>query len=593
MFDNKKPNIILLTGTTSYRHPIYKSLGLMRLAQELRNNGFEVLVIHHLEIFSKSELYQFLQSMISDQTLFLGINNFMYSDPFAEGIIKNNVTDAVHKMLPYLNASNQDFKSFVRSLNPKVKLVLGGPKAMDSPMCRDFDLVVLGYADVSVVNLARHLRDGTPLDKSHRSLNGFTVVDDAKAPTFDFENHSTYLLEQDIVYPSEPLPIEIARGCIFSCAFCSYPLNGKKKFDYGRSVEKLYQEFIYNYEKFGTTKYMFNDDTFNDSVEKIEMMLDISSKLPFQLIYWAFIRLDLVTAKMETADMLFKSGLRSMFCGIESWNPETGKIIGKKANAESQIKTIKHINNLSDNQISIDMSFIIGLPKETVSSQRRTFDYLEAADLNVNAAFFSPLFLKNVKNSNPMFASRISRDYTKYGYEIIGQRGDELLWKNEHMDVYQAYQLRDEVMPRLKRYPFDAFSEDMFSLSALDDFTFQKQQELQNQGRVQYLIKKQEKTYAVANWRRQKIKEIYNLDFDLPNTSLIDPYLDQVWCEFYQDVKDPSWPELLNYRAIDQLPTWIIDECLVHADTTREKGNVLYRLQEIVAVLLDAKQRRG
>lgn len=566
----------------------------MRLAQELRNNGFEVLVIHNLEMFSKSELYQFLQSTISDQTLFLGINNFMYSDPFTEGI-KTNVPSIAHSMLPYPDATNQDFKSFVSSLNPKVKLVLGGPKSTDSPLCRDFDFVVLGYADVSVVNLARHLRDGTHLDKSYRSLNGFTVVDDSKAPTFDFENHSTHLLEQDIVYPSEPLPIEIARGCIFNCAFCSYPLNGKKKFDYGRSAEKIYQEFIYNYEKFGTTKYMFVDDTFNDTVEKIEMMLDISSKLPFELNYWAYIRLDLVAAKIQTADMLFRSGLRTMFCGIESWNPETGKIIGKKADAESHIKTIKHINNVSDNQIFIDLGFIIGLPKETVSSQRRTFDYFDAADMDVNVAIFAPLYLKNLRDTNPMFASKISRDPTKYGYEIIGQRLDELLWKNEHMDVYQAWELHTEAMSRFKKRHSgpDGQSEDMFLLTDFDDFTFPKQQALMDQDRIQYLIKRQEKTDTIANWKRQKIKEIYNLDFDLPNNSIIDPYLDQAWRGFYQDVKDPSWPEPLNYRAVDQLPSWIIDECLAHAGTQTDKIEDLHYMQEIMAVLLDAKQRRG
>jgi radical SAM superfamily enzyme YgiQ (UPF0313 family) len=28
------------------------------------------------------------------------------------------------------------------------------------------------------------------------------------------------------------LPIEIARGCIFKCKFCSYPLNGKQNLDF-------------------------------------------------------------------------------------------------------------------------------------------------------------------------------------------------------------------------------------------------------------------------------------------------------------------------------------------------------------------------
>jgi hypothetical protein len=67
----------------------------------------------------------------------------------------------------------------IKSINSECVTVLGGPNAVDKKHNRMFDYVVVGYADISVVNLAKHLLDGTPLEKSYRSLWGFTVVNDA------------------------------------------------------------------------------------------------------------------------------------------------------------------------------------------------------------------------------------------------------------------------------------------------------------------------------------------------------------------------------------------------------------------------------
>ena len=53
----------------------------------------------------------------------------------------------------------------------------------------------------------------------------------------------------------QPLPLEVSRGCIFKCAFCSHPFLGKKSYDYIRSPESLAKEIKRNYELFKTTRY--------------------------------------------------------------------------------------------------------------------------------------------------------------------------------------------------------------------------------------------------------------------------------------------------------------------------------------------------
>ena len=64
--------------------------------------------------------------------------------------------------------------------------------------------------------------------------------------------------------PGEVLPLEVGRGCIFSCAFCSFDLIGKRVGDWTKSPKVLRNELLENYEKFGVTTYNFTDELINE-----------------------------------------------------------------------------------------------------------------------------------------------------------------------------------------------------------------------------------------------------------------------------------------------------------------------------------------
>jgi radical SAM superfamily enzyme YgiQ (UPF0313 family) len=48
-------------------------------------------------------------------------------------------------------------------------------------------------------------------------------------------------LPTDVVN-QQVLPLEVARGCIFRCKFCAYPMNGKQQLDFVRSESQLMYE---------------------------------------------------------------------------------------------------------------------------------------------------------------------------------------------------------------------------------------------------------------------------------------------------------------------------------------------------------------
>lgn len=445
MFDNQKPNVIILADYTDLV-AFNKTVGPYKVAHELRLAGYEVAVIHHLHGFSFDELISLLTKLVSEKTLFVGISSYFYQTiPGLINLTKDfeYISKEYGAMLPHGKKYNAPFKQELKKLNPKIKFALGGPDANDVEHNKDYDYVITGYGDQSIVNLANHLSFHEPLKKAYKSIFGPVFINDSKAENFDFVNSTLEYKNYDAILPGETLVIEISRGCIFRCDFCSYPLNGKSKLDYIKNEDLLYHEFLRNYEQFGVSRYMFADDTFNDSEEKIDMILRISKRLPFQLEYWAYIRLDLLGAHINTLPKLYDSGLRSAFFGIETFNYRTGSAIGKAQRKEKQIETLWQIKNTYPD-IHLDGSFIFGLPHESIDSCHETAKFLLSNESPLDSFNVSPFWLGSEKKLTG-FSSLIETNLGKYGYRIKETRHPYLVWENDHMDFYQAEQIANVV----------------------------------------------------------------------------------------------------------------------------------------------------
>jgi hypothetical protein len=51
----------------------------------------------------------------------------------------------------------------------------------------------------------------------------------------------------------------------------------------------------------------------------------------------------------------------------------------------------------------------------------------------------------------------------------------------------------------------------------------------------------------------------------------LEPMVDQLWCKFYQLIKDPGWPQCDHFREFNQLPQYIQQEILEqHVDLERD-----------------------
>jgi len=423
---------------------IYKPIGAYKCANVLRQQGYKVLVVDHLHTFSEKELCRLMDMTVSPKTKAVG-----FSSTFLRRIQNMDpdkptefefMSDVNEHYMPRGPEFEENVIVYLKQINSKCKVILGGVLGHPNIKNRTLDYCVLGYGETSIINLANHLAKDEPLQNAFTNQHGVVILDNKKAEGYDFQN-STFRWEDSDVLNHRILPLEVSRGCIFKCSFCSYPMIGKKKNDYIRPADNLAREMQDNYDRFKVRHYYILDDTFNDNEIKIDTMLAAIGQLTFQPIFWAYTRLDLLTTRGHV-DKLYAMGQRGMYFGIESLNPQTTKAIKKGHNRDLQVEQIRYIRKRYGDEINMNGSFIAGLPYESVASITDTFTRLHSGDIPLHSYRFGGLALKRADQAT--WSSELAREYWKFGYEVEPAKNDDLLgmkWKNEHMDRQKAFDI--------------------------------------------------------------------------------------------------------------------------------------------------------
>jgi radical SAM superfamily enzyme YgiQ (UPF0313 family) len=271
---------------------------------------------------------------------------------------------------------------------------------------------------------------------------------------YNIETDDFKFSENDCILPGEPLPLDVSRGCIFACRFCQYPHIGKKKLDYIRGMSYIEEELLYNYEKFGTTRYYILDDTFNDTEYKMKEFYTMTQRLPFEITFTAYARADLIQRFPDTAYMLQESGASGMFFGIESLHPDASKIVGKGwsgQHAKQFVPSVYH--DIWKKQILVHTNFIVGLPKEPLSSIQSTVDWYIQNDLHSIEFAMLTINGPDINSSKYTIESEFDKNYQKYGFEFYySTKHKKMLWKNDCWDAYDAYHATKDFSEQVKPY---------------------------------------------------------------------------------------------------------------------------------------------
>jgi radical SAM superfamily enzyme YgiQ (UPF0313 family) len=457
----KKNSHFVVVGGMIYEN-YGRALGPYRVRTAAENAGFVTSIIDYPWVLSQHDMDRLLDHVVGPNTLAIGIS---YTWEVASPMQKlNDQPPPIMLVRNYLNR---------RGLN--VKIILGC--ATDSripPYIRtESDWIISGFAELSLPAVLQYLAGKNNDLKFESGTVGNRAVNFVNSNTnfvvSDMTQLETVFEPADNFQSHQPLTIETCRGCVFSCAYCNYQFKGKKDYQYIRPVENLAEEFRRNYHMFGTTRYMIADDTFNDSMEKIDRLrraVDMAKLPDFEFV--CYLRPELLVLRPEMIPALIDLGLRGAHFGLESYNDQSRRLVGRSSEMVRVIDAIRELKSQSPRRIGTLATFIVGLPHDTKDQLERDNQHLMSTDNDyLDAWLFGGLMLRNKFAGNTISFNPqpgLNRDASamemwpeKYGYKVHKLANDKLAaaWHNEHMNSFEA----DKMAERFNQQgaPFKSF----------------------------------------------------------------------------------------------------------------------------------------
>jgi radical SAM superfamily enzyme YgiQ (UPF0313 family) len=358
---------------------ITPNLGLGYLATALRNNGFDV------EIWD-------------------GVKKDMTKKKLADRLKKSDYEVAGFQVYTRSVKEVQEGLEMVKSINPEVVTIIGGPHPSGDPKGSltylKTDFAFRGEAEIGLIQLLKKLRDRDEKPFEDISnliwrkkgeivcnpLHPIQDLDSVGIPSWDLINPNDYPYAPIGAFSKKnPLTsISTTRGCPYHCTFCANnTIMGRKV--RGRSAEIVLKEMELLHDKYGIREFQIIDDNFTSQKALtlgvcngiIERAWDISLSFPNGV--------RLSTLDEEILHLLEIAGCYSLGLGIESGSPKTLKDM-KKAQSVDEIK--EKVNLIKQiTKIRTTGFFIIGYPTEEREDILQTIRL--SKELPINRAQFT------------------------------------------------------------------------------------------------------------------------------------------------------------------------------------------------------------
>lgn len=419
-----------------------KYAGTYKIATEIRKNGYSCQVVDLFSFYSMDQLSKIIKKFVTTDTLLIG-----FSCTLMDKRIGNRIYNFGRPDTEFIDLIKE-----IKAINNKTKVCLGGARMTINSYWEGVDYVIINKGDSAILALLSHITNDTNL-KIH--TNNLAKVIDGNDYFYTQEQFASSYIEyipEDIIFKGEALPIEVARGCIFKCAFCHFDLIGKKIGDWQKSKETLFDEICKNNEAYGTEYFMFTDELINESLPKMNLLHEVITSLPFKLRFTSYARLDLIWRFPQMRELLLESGAGSLAFGIETMNEVAGKKIGKALGKQKIIDTLNYCNESWKGKIITSSNFIVGLPGESKESILETVSYLTSNECPLDVFGFLPLYIRNDEDGRT--ASKIDKDPSKFGYKIENDNN----WVGDKMTYAEAVSLISQIYADPKVYARTKFS---------------------------------------------------------------------------------------------------------------------------------------
>lgn len=352
-------------------------VGILTLAEILRNNGYEV------EIYNINKRINQLKYGFNDDKLYYAI---------ADELVKKNAD--IYGISTILEGYHYQLlvAEYIKKIKLDATILLGGPQASiyAKETLKEFhyiDYILRGEGENSIISFMK-LMEGNELIGNVPGLTYRNKEDEIifnnDTPLIDDLDQLPYI-SYDLMdmEKMEYIPIEVGRGCPFSCSFCSSSHYFKQNFRL-KSVRRLISEIEVLIEKYNKYNFGFIHDLFTLDKKYILSFCEALITRGINIKWSCSARADKLD--FEMIDIMHQAGCVGLFFGIESGSNIMQKEMNKNLNLEIARKNMDYVQKKG---INIMASFVIGFPQE------RYEDIMETLKLR------NELLKKGIQSANP------------------------------------------------------------------------------------------------------------------------------------------------------------------------------------------------
>ncbi len=265
----------------------------------------------------------------------------------------------------------------VKRRHPKSVVALGGPQAsvVDTATMRAYpwiDLIVRGEAEQTLPDLVNALAEESSLSAipgvTFRRLPDGEIVRNPDAPLvldLDALPFPAFHLFPDVRF-CRHFPLELGRGCPFSCTFCSTNDFFRRRFRL-KSPAHMVEEMRRVRQTYGISSFELVHDMFTVDRKRVVEFCEALIESKEEFTWGCSARTDCVDE--ELIALMARAGCRGIFFGIETGSRRMQKIIDKGLELGDSAERVRSCDKF---KIKTAVSLMAGFPEETMDDLRDT-----------------------------------------------------------------------------------------------------------------------------------------------------------------------------------------------------------------------------
>ncbi|MBU1031126.1 MAG: radical SAM protein [Nanoarchaeota archaeon] len=303
----------------------------------------------------------------------------------------------------------------IKELNPKIKILLGGPGTNTSEARSWFtnsipeliECYVVGEGEETLYEATRALLKNKSIDNIPGIITyknkKYNIFKQRKLLQINKQNIWPTYEEFDLnEYHSDALRVEWSRGCIGNCVFCKgKAINPGYRF---RNPKSIVEELKYHVKNNNKKRFIVVDLTVNGNLKRLEEVCDLIIKKKLN-IKWLAQGIPRTEMDLNFCRKMKKAGCYEFQIGVESGSDKVLKIMKKRHSVSEAEKCIR---NLSNAGIKTGIFIMVGFPCETEKDFNKTLNFIEK-----NHRYIS--YIKSINAVHLIENTDLQENAKKYG----------------------------------------------------------------------------------------------------------------------------------------------------------------------------------